>query len=159
MGRLRRCSDQAYLGAQSRSRQRAGQPPAEAAGGHNQAMTESKTTTTTLIPWWRPETGHEEREMVLRVLESNYLNDGDVTTDFERSMAAALGARYGVAVTSGTAAIFLALVGAGVQHGDEVIVPDVTFIATANAVTLAGASPVFVDIDPNTLTMDPEACA
>ena len=121
-------------------------------------MTESKTTTT-LIPWWRPETGHEEREMVLRVLESNYLNDGDVTTDFERGMAAALGARYGVAVTSGTAAIFLALVGAGVQHGDEVIVPDVTFIATANAVTLAGASPVFVDIDPTTLTLDPEAFA
>ena len=50
-------------------------------------------TTKTTIPWWRPETGAEEREMVLRVLDSNYLNDGDVTTEFERRMAARLGAR------------------------------------------------------------------
>jgi perosamine synthetase len=115
------------------------------------------TTATREIPWWRPETGSQEREMVLRVLESNYLNDGDVTSDFERRMAAALGARHGVAVTSGTAAIFLALVALGVQHGDEVVVPDVTFIATANAVTLAGATPVLVDIDSATLGMDPDA--
>jgi perosamine synthetase len=108
------------------------------------------------IPWWRPETGDEEREMVLRVLASNYLNDGDVTTEFERRMAAALGARYAVAVTSGTAAIFLALAALGVRHGDEVIVPDVTFIATANAVTLTGATPVFVDVDPGTMTLDPD---
>jgi len=83
-------------------------------------------TTATRIPWWRPETGSEEREMVLGVLESNYLNDGDVTTDFERRMAAALGARHAVAVTSGTTAIFLSLAAIGVQHGDEVVVPDVT---------------------------------
>lgn len=116
-------------------------------------------TTATRIPWWRPETGSEEREMVLRVLESNYLNDGDVTTEFERRLAATLGARHAVAVTSGTAAIFLSLVALGVQHGDEVVVPDVTFIATANAVTLAGATPVLVDIDPVTLGMDPDAFA
>jgi perosamine synthetase len=114
-------------------------------------------TTATRIPWWRPETGTEERDMVLGVLDSNYLNDGDVTTEFERRMAAALGARYGVAVTSGTAAIFLSLAAVGVRHGDEVVVPDVTFIATANAVTLTGATPVFVDIDPATLGMDPAA--
>jgi perosamine synthetase len=114
-------------------------------------------TTATRIPWWRPETGPEERELVLGVLDSNYLNDGDVTSEFERRMAAALGARYGVAVTSGTAAIFLSLAAVGVRHGDEVVVPDVTFIATANAVTLTGAMPVFVDIDPATLGMDPEA--
>ena len=114
-------------------------------------------TTTTRIPWWRPETGSEERDMVLRVLDSNFLNDGDVTRDFERQMAIALGARYAVAVTSGTAALFLSLAALGVQHGDEVIVPDVTFIATANAVTLAGATPRCVDIDPATLGMDPDA--
>jgi len=116
-------------------------------------------TTATRIPWWRPETGSEEREMVLGVLESNYLNDGDVTTEFERRMAMALGARHAVAVTSGTTAIFLSLAALGVQHGDEVVVPDVTFIATANAVTLAGATPVFVDIDPATLGMDPDGFA
>jgi perosamine synthetase len=109
------------------------------------------------IPWWRPETGDEERELVLRVLASNYLNDGDVTTEFERRMAAVLGARYAVGVTSGTAALFLALAAAGVGHGDEVIVPDVTFIATANAVVLAGAAPVLADVDPRTLTLDPDA--
>jgi perosamine synthetase len=116
-------------------------------------------TATTQIPWWLPETGHEEREMVLRVLASNYLNDGDVTTEFEGRMAAALGARFGVAVTSGTAAIFLSLIAVGVRHGDEVVVPDVTFIATANAVTMAGATPILVDVDPSTLTMAPDRFA
>jgi perosamine synthetase len=113
-------------------------------------------TATRQIPWWLPETGDEERDMVLRVLASNYLNDGDVTTDFERRMAAVLGSHHAVAVTSGTTAIFLALMAVGVRHGDEVVVPDVTFIATANAVTLTGATPVFVDVDPRTLTMDPD---
>ena len=117
------------------------------------------TTATKTIPWWRPETGDEERDMVLRVLASNYLNDGDVTTEFERRVAAALGARYAVAVTSGTAALFLSVAAIGAGHGDEVIVPDVTFIATANAVTLAGATPVLVDVEPGTLTMDPDAFA
>ena len=117
------------------------------------------TTAAAAIPWWVPETGREERDMVLRVLDSNYLNDGDVTREFERLMAAALGARHAVAVTSGTTAIFLALVGLGVGAGDEVIVPDITFIATANAVTMTGATPVFADIDPSRLTIDPEAFA
>jgi perosamine synthetase len=117
------------------------------------------TTATKRIPWWQPETGDEERDLVLQVLASNYLNDGDVTTEFERRMAAALGARHAVATTSGTTAIFLALAAVGVGRGDEVIVPDITFIATANAVTLAGAVPVFVDIDPDTLTIDPETFA
>jgi len=117
------------------------------------------TTATTHIPWWRPETGDEERDMVLRVLASNYLNDGDVTTEFERRLAAVFGSKYAVAVTSGTSALFLSLAALGAGHGDEVVVPDVTFIATANAVTLTGATPVLVDVDPETLTMDPEAFA
>ena len=117
------------------------------------------STTTKTIPWWQPETGVEERERVLAVLASNYLNDGDITTEFERRMAAALGAKHAVATTSGTAAIFLSLAAHGIGRGDEVIVPDVTFIATANAVTLAGATPVLVDVDPERLTMNPEAFA
>src|SRR6185369_13186795 len=115
------------------------------------------TTTTKTIPWWKPETGPEERDRVLAVLASNYLNDGDVTTEFERRMAAMLGSRFGIAVTSGTTALFVSLAGIGVGHGDEVVVPDVTFIATANAVTLAGATPVFVAVDPATLTLSPAA--
>lgn len=113
--------------------------------------------TTMTIPWWLPEIGSEERAELLRVLESNYLNEGDVTAEFERRCAALFGARHAVAATSGTTAIFLALAGLGVGHGDEVIVPDVTFIATANAVTLAGATAVLVDVEPDTLNMDPQA--
>src|SRR5688572_29126597 len=104
-------------------------------------------TMTTAIPWWRPEIGAEERDAVLRVLESNYLNEGDVTSEFEQRAAEIFGAPYAVATTSGTAAIFLALAGLGIGPGDEVIVPDATFIATANAVMLAGATPVLVDVE------------
>ncbi len=98
-----------------------------------------------------------ELELVRDVIESNYLNDGDVTERFERAVADRVGSRHAVAVTSGTTAIFLALVAAGVRAGDEVVVPDVTFIATANAVRLAGGRPVLADVDERTLTLDPAA--
>ena len=103
-------------------------------------------------------TGHEMARLQA-VLDANYLNDGDVTSAFERELARRLGAKHVVAVTSGTIAIFMALVAAGIGAGDEVIVPDLTFIATANAVRLAGATPVLVDIDPRTLLIDPAAFA
>src|SRR5437867_4409160 len=98
-----------------------------------------------------------ELELVREVIESNYLNDGNVTERFERAVADRVGSKHAVAVTSGTSAIFLALVAAGVRAGDEVVVPDVTFIATANAVRLAGGVPVLADVDARTLTLDPAA--
>jgi perosamine synthetase len=98
-----------------------------------------------------------ELELVREVIESNYLNDGAATERFERAVAGRVGSKHAVAVTSGTTAIFLALVAAGVRAGDEVVVPDVTFIATANAVRLAGATPVLADVDERTLTLDPAA--
>jgi perosamine synthetase len=70
-----------------------------------------------------------------------------------------LGAKHVIATTSGTTALFAALIACGIKAGDEVLVPDVTFIATANAVTMAGATPVLVDVDPNTITMCPKAAA
>ena len=97
-------------------------------------------------------TGYE-LDRLRQVIDSNYVNDGDVTAQFEHDIAAFLGARHAIAVTSGTIAIFLALYAAGVGAGDEVIVPDLTFIATANAVTLTGATPVLVDVDPRTLLL------
>jgi perosamine synthetase len=109
------------------------------------------------IPWWRPEIGPNEYSLMREVLESNYVNDGDVTEEFERRIAALLGVKHAVMVTSGTTAITAALLGLGVQPGDEVIVPDITFIATANAAVLAGARPVLVDVNPHTLNIDPEA--
>jgi len=111
------------------------------------------------IPWWMPKVGPAEYALVRQVLDSDYLNDGDITSRFEQDIAALLGARHAVAVTSGTTALALALAALGIGQGDEVIVPDLTFIATANAVTLVGARPVLVDIDRQTLAMSPEACA
>lgn len=109
------------------------------------------------IPWWSPQITGQEYILVKDVLDSNFLNDGDVTTRFEQEIAKLLCVKYAVAVTSGTAALFLALAAVGVGPGDEVIVPDVTFIASANAVKAAGAEPILVDIDPITLNIDPEA--
>jgi perosamine synthetase len=114
---------------------------------------------TRTIPWWEPRVTGGELERIRAVLDANYLNDGDVTAAFERELARFLGAKHVVAVTSGTVAIFMALVAVGVGAGDEVVVPDLTFIATANAVRLAGGTPVLVDIDPRTLLLDPAAFA
>jgi perosamine synthetase len=101
--------------------------------------------------------GGTEYDLVKQVLDSNYINEGQVTERFENELGALLGVRHVVAVTSGTAAIYLALAGLGVGAGDEVIVPDITFIATANAVVMTGARPVLVDVDPRSLNIDPEA--
>lgn len=109
------------------------------------------------VPWWEPQVGPNEYGLIRDVLDSNYLNDGDVTTRFEDAVASIVGSTYAVAVTSGTSALFLALAAIGVGPGDEVIVPDLTFIATANAVTLTGATAVIADIDPATLNLSPEA--
>lgn len=109
------------------------------------------------IPWWVPQIGQLERELVLRVLDSNYINEGEWTLKLERQLANLVGSRFAVATSSGTAALFLSLTAINVGKQDEVIVPDITFIATANAVTLAGARAIIVDIDPRTLNMDPMA--
>ena len=108
------------------------------------------------LDFWIPQFGAEEKALVAAVIDSGFLNDGQLTTQFETRVAELLGCKHVVATTSGTIAIFLALAGVGVGPGDEVIVPDVTFIATANAVTLAGAKPILVDVDPLRLTLDPQ---
>src|SRR5436190_24244155 len=102
----------------------------------------------TIFPWWQPAVGPGETDLVLQVLDSYYLNDCQMTERFERQLAERLGCRYIVGTTSGTAALFLALAGLGIGPGDEVLVPDITFIATANAVSLIGARQVLVDVDP-----------
>jgi perosamine synthetase len=109
------------------------------------------------IDFWVPQFGDEEKSRVADVIDSGFLNDGDVTSQFERQVAELLGCKHVIAATSGTAAIFLALASVGIKASDEVLVPDVTFIATANAVSLTGAKPVLVDVDPQTLTLDPAA--
>jgi perosamine synthetase len=94
-----------------------------------------------------------ELGLVKGVLDSNFLNDGDVTEKFAGKIAKLVDAKFGVGVTSGTSAIYLSLVALGIGHGDEVIVPDITFIATANAVSMTGAKPVLIDVDLSTLNL------
>ncbi len=97
----------------------------------------------------------EVDDAVRRVIEQTAFAGGPFVAAFERDFAAAVGARHAVGVSSGTSALWLALTGLGVGPGDEVITVPNTFIATAEAVSFSGATPVFVDVDPVTYTMDP----
>jgi dTDP-4-amino-4,6-dideoxygalactose transaminase len=108
------------------------------------------------IPVARPSIGAEEEKAVVDVLRSGWLAQGARVAEFEKRFAEYVGAAHAVAVSSCTTALHLALVAAGVQPGDEVLCPSLSFIATANSIRYAGASPVFVDIDPATYNMDPE---
>lgn len=114
-----------------------------------------------VIPINKPLIGEEEVQAVRDVIDSGLLTSasfegGPKVRDFESRFAGFVGSKYGVAVNSGTAALHLALLAAGVGPGDEVIVPPFTFVATATVVLLVGARPVFADIDPETYNIDPE---
>jgi perosamine synthetase len=106
-----------------------------------------------------PDLGEEELAAVAEVLESGQLTMGPKVEEFEKLLAEACGVEHAVVVSSGTAALHLAVLALGIGPGDEVIVPDYTFPATANVVALAGATPVLVDVDPETMNMRPEAVA
>ncbi len=103
-----------------------------------------------------PDTGREEADAVAEVLESGYLTMGSKVEEFEGLVAGACGVGHAVAVSSGTAALHLAVLALGLEPGDEVIVPAYTFPATANVVALAGLKPVLADVDPDTMNLDPE---
>ena len=90
--------------------------------------------------------GREEEREVRKVLRSRWLSTGPVTERFEKTFSEYLGGGHAIAVSNGTAALHLALAGLGLKEGDEVILPSLTFIATANAVLFVGAKPVFADI-------------
>jgi perosamine synthetase len=111
--------------------------------------------TGSIIPIAYPLLGTEEQEAVLRVLESGQLAQGERVATFEKRFAAVCRVQEAVAVSSGTAALHLALLAHGVGPGDEVITTPFSFAATANVILLVGATPVFVDIDPQTYTIDP----
>lgn len=112
------------------------------------------------IPPAKPIIGDEEREAVDRVLRSGMVAQGPEVATFEQEFSAHfVPGRPSVAVNSGTAGLHLGLLAAGVGTGDEVIVPSFTFAATGNSVALTGATPVFVDIEPETFSLDPEAVA
>ena len=108
------------------------------------------------VPLIRPMMGKEEEENILSVLRSGMLAQGPWVKRFEEEFAKLIGVEHAVAVSSGTAALDLALKAMGVGAGDEVIVPDFTFIATANAVLFQRAKPVFADIEPSTFNISPK---
>lgn len=113
---------------------------------------------TTFIPAAKPIIGDEEREAVDRVLRSGMIAQGPEVAAFEQEFSAHfINGRATVAVNSGTSGQHLGLLAAGVGPGDEVIVPSFTFAATGNSVALTGATPVFVDIEPEFFTLDPAA--
>lgn len=110
-----------------------------------------------MIPAARPEIGEDERAAVDRVLRSGMLAQGPEVAAFESEFAAIVGGRRCIALNSGTSALHLAFLAGGVGPGDEVIVPSFSFAATANAVSLTGATPVFVDIETDYFSIDPAA--
>lgn len=110
---------------------------------------------TTFLPYHRPSIGRHEIDAVVETLESGWLTTGPRTRQFESAFAEAVGARHAIAVNSCTAALHLALDAAGVSPGDEVIVPTMTFAATAEVVTYFGATPVLVDCQRDTWNIDP----
>ncbi len=98
----------------------------------------------------------DDIKAVVSVLKGDWLTQGPCIDEFEKAIAKYCGAKYAVAVSSGTAALHAAFDAAGIGKGDEVITTPLTFAATANAVVYCGGTPVFVDIDPRTLNIDPK---
>ena len=106
------------------------------------------------LPWWEPVFGAEEKDLLEQVIDSTFLNDGRIVKRLETELADMLECAYVIAVTSGTAAIYLSLKALGIGINDEVIVPDMTYIATANAVSMTGARVKLVDVSPESLCID-----
>jgi perosamine synthetase len=112
-----------------------------------------------VIPLARPSIGAAEEARVLEALRSGRLALGPLLPDFEKALSARLGGRPVSAVSSGTAGLHLAVRAAGIEAGDEVITSPFSFVASANCVLYEGATPVFCDLDPRTLNIDPDAAA
>jgi dTDP-4-amino-4,6-dideoxygalactose transaminase len=108
-----------------------------------------------MIPAAAPSIGRKERKAVDRVMRSGMLAQGPEVAAFEKEFSSVVNGRECVALNSGTSALHMAFVAAGIKSGDEVIVPSFSFAATANAVALTGATPVFVDIEPDYFTLNP----
>jgi len=103
-----------------------------------------------------PDIVEEDIRAVAEVVRSGRLALGSKTEEFERLMADYIGVRHAVAVSSGTAALHLIVKALGIGQGDEVLVPSFTFVASVNVILYEGATPVFVDIEPDTYNLDPE---
>src|SRR5271154_3203867 len=113
----------------------------------------------TLLPYGRQSISEDDIQAVTDVLRSDWLTTGPKVAQFEEALAAWVGAKYAVAFSSGTAALHGAAFAAGLKPGDEAITSPLTFAATANCVLYQGARPVFADVSPDTLNLDPDRFA
>ncbi|WP_291447505.1 UDP-4-amino-4,6-dideoxy-N-acetyl-beta-L-altrosamine transaminase [Desulfovibrio sp.] len=109
------------------------------------------------IPYGRQSIDDDDIQAVTDVLRSDWLTTGPAVERFEADLCAYTGARYGVAMSSGTAALHAAMFALNIDPGDEVIVTPMTFVASANCILYQGGTPVFADVDPDTLLLDPAA--
>lgn len=110
------------------------------------------------VPQVQPWLGLDEYEAIRSCFTENWITEGPKAAEFRSKLLDLTGAKYGEFAPNGTLAIYLALMAAGIGPGDEVIVPDFTFIATANAVVMTGATPVFADVTRTNFQLDVEAC-
>lgn len=114
-----------------------------------------------MIPINKPQVDEEEVQAVIEVMRkgpiTNALGAGPKVLEFEKNFAAFAGTKHAIAVNTGTAALHAAIMAVGVRRDDEVILPSFTFVATAEAIVLAGGKPVFADIDPKTYNLSPQA--
>jgi len=109
-----------------------------------------------MIPYGRQSIDEDDIKAVVEVLRSDWLTTGPKVYEFEKTFSHVVNAKYSVAVSSGTAALHTGMYALGIGPGDEVIVPPITFAATANCVVFQGGTPVFADVSPDTLLIDPE---
>src|ERR1700693_1266294 len=110
----------------------------------------------TLLPYGRQSIGEDDIQAVVNVLRSDWLTSGPKVAEFEEAFAAWVGAKHAVSFSSGTAALHGAAFAAGLEAGDEAITTPMTFCATANCILYQGATPVFADVSPDTLNLDPK---
>lgn len=108
------------------------------------------------VPWWTVKLTGDEGTCIARVLDSGFINEGPLTLKLEQTFKDYFNVEHAIFTTSGTIAIFLALKALGVSVGTKVAVPNLTFVATASAVKLCGGIPILIDIDSETLCIDPD---
>ena len=107
-----------------------------------------------MIKWFEPEIGSDDLRIVKKCILRNYINEGDVVFNFEKKCKKLLNSKYASSTTSDTIAMYIALKVLGIGANDEVLVPDLSYIATANAVNMTGAKPKFVETDKKNLLID-----
>ncbi|GAG92164.1 unnamed protein product, partial [marine sediment metagenome] len=109
-----------------------------------------------IIPYGHQWVDENDIREIIKVLKSDWLTQGPKIKEFEDALCKYTGAKYGVAVSSGTAALHIACLAARIKPGDEVVTSPITFVASANCVLYCGGKPVFVDIQKDTVNIDPE---